>query len=199
MQCGFGDAPASIQDGILRVGGVEEVLMSQGVKRHFPEILIDPVPIPIAFLDTFVWGQIVISSEDVRSIIAACCKERHVIFAITSAIEGELSQRNFLEEVQQLCGDSLMSIPVGRITANQIVHGLVCYERMSPQIVLTWERALSEVPILDHPIKGLRDMSHNLADELNKASQATDAAKEELVSILMSVEREQSPLVASLY
>lgn len=160
------------------------------VKRYYPKILIDRGPKSIAFIDTFMWGELLTHLDDLRNSIAVCCKDHATTFAITSVIESELAQRNFLSGVQRICTDKLVSIPVGRITANQVIHALVCYERQRSEVVLTWELELSEVPVLDHSVQGLKDLIGNLADELNQAKKIINTTKEGLVSTLVNTERE---------
>jgi len=162
----------------------------RSVDRYFPKILIDRGPTPIVFLDTFMWDRLLNQLGDLKNSLTECCNQGHVVVAITSVVSGELAQRNFLSDVRQLCGDSLVPVPVGRIAANQIIHALVCYMRGNSRVVLSWKLALSEVSVLRHPAEGLKNVIANLTDELNKARQATHAAKEQLVSAFVNVERE---------
>lgn len=108
----------------------------------------------------------------------------------SNLLEGELKQRKFLGAVYNICQSSLLTIPVGRISANQAIHSLIGCFKEWPDITLTWDLIVSEVPVLDHTAVNPKKTADTLVCELNAVRNSLQGQKEELIGGIAEVERE---------
>ena len=161
------------------------------VRLFYPTIEIRRGDTPLAFVDTFMWDQLLSAHDGLEELIRECCEKEAIVVVLTNVIEGELKQRRILGKVQQICTGALVTIPIGRIAANQVVQAMVCYYEKRPKITLTWDLAISDVPVLGPPVSGLRFLVSRVADEINSAvGKFPLPGEEKLVPALVGVERE---------
>jgi len=163
-------------------------MKSRTVKLLYPRMHIKRPATPIVFLDTFVWHSILSEYRKERDALDAACHAGKITVAITSAIEGELKGHGILDEARALCGDSLISVPIGRIPANQMIHSLLCFIHKRIHFSLSWDLAISEVPVLRPPIR-LKDAATNLVFELKLARKNYRGPRKELVAVFVDIER----------
>jgi hypothetical protein len=150
---------------------------------------------PVLFIDTFMWQDMATKEPPEWILLQQNCLDRAVTVVLTNVVSGELAQRNLKDRVMRCCGDALVEIPTGRITANQIVRALVCYMHRKDEVVLDWESAIWEVPILQPPKEAdLKKICSVLTRKLNKtreqmSGRANDMRKE-FVAGLVAVARD---------
>ncbi len=92
-------------------------------------------------------------------------------------------------EVQQVCHNTLITVPTERISANQIIQALISFIEGRTKIELTWHLAISEVPILDSQQTGLKSLYSDLVRELNAVRGVAPESKESLVARFVDIER----------
>ncbi len=119
-----------------------------------------------------------------------CCNAGVVSVVVTNVVSAELVQRKLKSCIEQICGEALIKIPVGRITANQAIQALICYKHNLKSVKLDWESAILEVPTLNSLERGLKKATEDLARELNLLRKDSSIIKEELIAGLVNVERE---------
>ena len=122
--------------------------------------------IPLMFIDTFFWKTLFKQSL-LRELLERCCKMNKILIVITNLLKGELINRGIFEKINDVCGDNLICVPTGRITANQIIHAMIAYKEKLTKSQLSWETSISEVP----PLKSQENLKNAVGyfrDELNK-------------------------------
>jgi len=162
----------------------------QQVSLMHPEIWIDKVEKPILFIDTYMWHSLKKEHNEEARLLQQCCNTGVVSVAITNLIAAELTQRKLKQYVEQICGEALIEVPVGRITANQVIRALLCYRYNRKRVTLHWESVISEVPILNSLERGLKEATEELACNLNRFRTDPSVAKEDVVAHLVDVERQ---------
>src|SRR5262245_42410259 len=170
--------------------GIRPVMSSSTVQRFYPEIEVRKAQPPLVFIDTFMWRSVLEAKNRVAEVLRRCCEDGKVTVAVTNAVLGELKQRRMSEAVQNLCGTALVTVPMGQVAANQVIQALICYHEQRQTVTLSWDLALSEVPVLDAPQSGMKELAGTLARELNAAARDRSLTKETVVSTLVGVERE---------
>lgn len=156
-----------------------------------PRIIIDKADSPpIIFVDTYVWRAILAEWAEERQLLRACCDRRAAVVVITNLLEGELKQRQLLGGVHEICRDALVVVPTGRVSANQAIHAMIGYFENYQDVTLTWNLAISEVPVLDHPTLDLRGWTEKLALEINRTRSEFRSRKELLAAALAEIQRE---------
>ncbi len=155
-----------------------------------PKIIIEKAESPIIFVDTFMWIDIFTKEKEIRELLEKCCKENILNLTLTNAIQSELKQRKIYNEVINICENTLTIVPMERISANQIIHSLLCFFKGKNNIRLDWNLAISDVPVLGNVKIGLKRITDSVKDELNLAVNNYTGTKENLVSIIVDVERE---------
>lgn len=160
--------------------------------RFYPEMDVSPDGSSMIFLDTFLWKDLLDQNNPLLSKIQSQCARGKLYVGITTGIQGELSQRKQIDKVRQICGDRLLVPGMGHICANQIVAALVGYEQKAKKIPLWWKSAQFEVPVLDRPVHGLKNLIADLAVALTKAkdeAKAKRSGREKLVAEFVAMER----------
>jgi len=157
---------------------------------HYPKICVVKSHQPIIFIDTYMWRQLLTQQKDVTRLLEQCCKAKVVSVAITNVLGGELTQRNLKNDINQICGNALVEVPIGRITANQIIHAFLCYLSDRKEVFLNWDLAISEVPVLKPVENGLMQAISNITSEMNLAGVSFSGRKEEMVAAIIEVERD---------
>ncbi len=155
-----------------------------------PEIIIEKNEIPVVFIDTFMWNKLLIENAEERRLLEKCCSDKKIVIAFTNFLKGELISRNIFDMVRQICNESYIIIPVGNISANQAIQSMVCYYENIKKVKLSWDLAISEVPVLYPPETGLKYLTRNLQKEINKAKLKTNKNKELFISIFAQIERD---------
>lgn len=159
------------------------------IKRFNPSILIRKPRVPVVYIDTFLWRTIINDDFEIKELLQKCCEDNLLVIVFSNATIGELKQRNLYDSITRICKNALLVIPVGRISANQIIHSLICYFEDNRSVILDWELAISDVPILQERSIGLRKLMNVLEEEINRAKKHSKFSKEKLVAILMDVQR----------
>lgn len=160
------------------------------IKFYNPKILINKRRTPILYIDTYLWYDILKKHQNELDLLRNCCESKLIIIALTNAIIGELKQRNIFDEIKSICGDSLVSVPLGRISANQVIHSMLCFFHNKKTINFDWNLATSEVPVLEKENTGLKALVDNLRNEMNNANAKYYGRKETLISIFVGLERD---------
>lgn len=160
------------------------------IKFYNPKIFINKRRTPILYIDTYLWYDIFKKHQNELDLLKNCCESKLIIIALTNAIIGELKQRNIFYEIKSICGDSLVSVPLGRISANQVIHSMLCFFNNKKTINIDWNLAISEVPVLEKKNTGLKAIVDNLRNEMNNAKTKYCGRKETLISIFVGLERD---------
>jgi len=165
--------------------------MSRGksIKFFKPKFIIKKNEKPTVFIDTFMWHKI-LSNDKVKEHLIKHCESQKCLFVITSLQKGEMLQRNLFEKVEEICKRSLLIIPVGRISANQIIHSLIAYSENKSEVILDWNIMISKIPTLKPPDSHLKEITKTLTYELNKMRGEVRGNKEVFISGVIQVERE---------
>ena len=159
------------------------------IKLFNPVFIIKKNPMPIIFIDTFMWNKI-IKNDELTNLIIKCCRFRKLIVTITSLQKGELHQRNFLEKIEDLCGDQYLVVPSTYICANQIVHSMISYYKDIRNVELGWKISISKVSIIKPPINPKKIIT-DLVYEVNKMRNETEwKNKGYFISTFVQIERE---------
>ena len=159
------------------------------IKFYNPKIFINKRRTPILYIDTYLWYDIFKKHQNELDLLKNCCESKLIIIALTNAIIGELKQRNIFDEIKSICGDSLVSVPLGRVSANQVIHSMLCFFNNKKTINIDWNLATSEVPVLEGKNAGLKAIVDNLRNEMNNANAKYYGSKETLISIFVGLER----------
>lgn len=160
------------------------------IKFYNPKIFINKRRTPILYIDTYLWYDIFKKHQNELDLLKNCCESKLIIIALTNAIIGELKQRNIFDEIKSICGDSLVSVPLGRISANQVIHSMLCFFNNKKTINIDWNLVISEVPVLEKKNTGLKAIVDNLRNEMNNANTKYYGRKETLISIFVGLERD---------
>jgi len=161
------------------------------IKYYGYSLTLKKSEIPLVFIDTFFWRNL-LKLHDLRKLLEECCKANKVLVVTTNFLEGELRKYRILEEVKRICGNSLVCVPIGRISANQIIHAMIAYKERLMESELSWETSISESPILEPIQKGLKELVDYFRDELNKLRSNIKGRKKRdlIISMLIDVELE---------
>lgn len=137
------------------------------IKLFNPNFVIKKSKNPVIFIDTFMWYRI-FASDELSSLLRKCCKYGKLTIIMTSFQEGEMSQRNLLEKVREISGRSILTLPIGYISANQVIHSMISYYENIKNVILSWSISISEVPILKLPKIDLKNIVNRFVCEMNK-------------------------------
>ncbi len=125
---------------------------------------------PLLFFDTFVWKNI-ITNNDYKSILELLqlnCSHDKPIIPITNFIEGELRSQKIFRKIKEIAKNTLVLIPVGRITFNQLLGIFVAFYEKLNEIESDWELLTERSGLVKYCIDGLKINIDNLSEELNK-------------------------------
>lgn len=160
------------------------------IRLFNPRFIIKKSRKPTAFVDTFMWGKI-LKNNELKNILLEVCKFKKCFFVISSFQKGEMLQRNLFREVEKICKENLLIIPVGRIKANQIIHSMIAYYEDIKEVKLDWNLMISEIPILKPPQANLKKLIQTLANELNIVrNNVKNITKEDIIPAIVQLERE---------
>ncbi len=134
------------------------------------------------------WYDILKRHRNEVDLLKNCCESKLIIIALTNAIIGELKQRNIFDEIKSICGDSLVSVPLGPISANQVIHSMLCFFNNKKTVNIDWNLATCEVPVLEGKNTGLKAIVDNLKNEMNNANAKYCGSKETLISFFVGLE-----------
>lgn len=143
---------------------------------------------PLIFIDTYMWVKL-LEDDTLKSLLRDVCGKNQIRIVMTSAIEGELTGRKKIDAVRQVCGDSLVIIPVGRISLNQIVYALFRYAFNQKEICYEWDNVIADLSPIRSIENGLHQVFEDLAEELKKAKEENTYSTEEYIGILLNTER----------
>ncbi len=152
-------------------------------------IRVEKASLPVFFIDTFMWGLLLADHSQEAELLQRCCQDGKVIVVVTNALEAELQQRNFLTGARALAGNALLSVPLGRISANQSIQALVRYLEKREGLDLNWHLMISEPVGLDADTVGLKGRLAGLVREMNGARAQCSADSETLIPVIADLER----------
>lgn len=143
--------------------------MTRKIKLLYPRILI-PRPKPLLiFIDTFFWFEL-IKPNRTRLVdsLQKACESNRVNVVITELVKAELANRKRKTIPYQICGKALVTVHFNHIIANQIIQAFCQFVFGSKEILLPWEFVTRDVSVLVKRSKGFKEITKNLAKELNR-------------------------------
>jgi len=143
------------------------------------------------FIDTFMWSEIINNEEyeKIKGMLSQCCHENKIRILITNILKGELDNRNLLNCIIDICNDSIEFIPIGRIAANQIIQSMTRYFLGEKNVNLSWDLAVSKVPVLNPTDINLKDNIIKLTANINKSKKSSKTKAKSFVSAFVHIER----------
>lgn len=143
---------------------------------------------PLIFIDTYMWVKL-LKDDTLKSLLHDVCAKNQIRIVITSAIEGELTGRKKIDAVRQVCGNSLVIIPVERIILNQVVYALFRYAFNQKEICYEWDNVIADLSPIRSIKNGLHQMFENIAEEMRKLKEENSFKTEKYVGIFVDIER----------
>ena len=154
-----------------------------------PKIFVTKPNHSLVFIDTYMWKYLLDQKYDVLALLKEGSTNNNLKIVLNDYIVIELKQRKIYDRLLSWFKSSLIVIPVGYISANQIIHSLLCFVLNKKKIDLDWNIITSEVPVIKDKKVHLQDYFLYITKILNFLRNKYKWSNKEWIAKIVSLER----------
>ena len=143
----------------------------------------------VIFIDTYMLKLLFEEKDGTLELLKKCIENNKLMMVMNDYIENEIKTRGMYNNLLELCQNSLFILPRGYISANQIIHSLLCFVLNKKEINLNWDIISSKVPVIQNIKENLLQNFVYIKNELNFLKRKCKWSNKEWIVTIVSLER----------